>query len=95
MLFVFFISANINNLSANNSSNYVKNNWEFTTPKISVTFWKVKMTKKDLKTEIKKRKKYHKDLLLKYNEFFDEKYLNLISENSLILSNLRNELENN
>lgn len=50
--------------------------------------------KRDLKKEIKKRKKYHKTLLEKYNESFDEKYLNLISENSLILSSLRTELKN-
>jgi hypothetical protein len=29
---------------------------------------KVVITKKELKTEIKKRKKYHKNLLEKYNE---------------------------
>lgn len=50
---------------------------------------KFKVTKKDLKTEIKQRKKYHKSLLSIYNEWFDPKYLELIQSNSNRLSSLR------
>lgn len=50
---------------------------------------KVKISKKDLKDEIKRRKKYHKSLLNIYNESFNHKYLELIAENSGKLSYLR------
>jgi hypothetical protein len=46
-----------------------------------------------LKDEIKKRKKYHKLLLEEYNLTFEQKTLDLISENSLILTNLRKDLK--
>jgi hypothetical protein len=46
-----------------------------------------------LKNEIKKRKKYHKLLLEQYNASFEQKTLDLISENSLILTNLRKDLK--
>lgn len=49
-----------------------------------------KITKKDLKKEIKKRKKYHRSLLSTYNESFDKKYLDKIAYNSKRLSDLRN-----
>ena len=52
-----------------------------------------KVTKKSLKNEIKKRKKYHKLLLEQYNASFEQKTLDLISENSLILTNLRKDLK--
>ena len=51
------------------------------------------MTKREIKVEINKRKKYHKSLLEKYNESFDEKYLNMISKNSQYLSKLRADLK--
>lgn len=50
----------------------------------------LKVTKKDLKEEIKKRKKYHKSLLTIYNESFDQKYLDLIAFNSQRISDLKN-----
>lgn len=50
---------------------------------------KIKISKKDLKDEIKRRKKHHKALLSIYNESFDSEYLNLIQENSARLTRLR------
>lgn len=53
--------------------------------------WKV--TKKEIKREIKNRKRYHKNLLEKYNSNFDKKILDFIQENSLILTKLRKQLK--
>lgn len=50
---------------------------------------KTKISKKDLKDEIKRRKKHHKALLSTYNESFSPLYLELIAENSAKLSYLR------
>ena len=44
--------------------------------------------KKILKKQIQKRKKYHKNLLSLYNEWFDAKYLDMISKNGVILDRL-------
>lgn len=81
-LLLFFFTTNINIINANFSSENREN------------IVKVNLTKKDLKNEIKKRKKYHKTLLENYNKNFEKKYFDLIVENSLILSNLRQELNN-
>lgn len=50
---------------------------------------KEKLTKKELKNEIKRRKKYHKSLVTAYNESFSEEYLSLIQENSRQLTAFR------
>ena len=88
MLFILFTALQNVPVGSANSSKTI-DSWD----NANSTTKKVVITKKELKTEIKKRKKYHKNLLEKYNEWFDEKYLNLISENSLILSSLREELK--
>lgn len=54
---------------------------------------KPKLSKKDLKDEIKRRKKHHKALLSIYNESFEEKYLELIADNSSKLTKLRELLQ--
>lgn len=72
-----------------NNENFVVNENFHSEQKIE----KVNFTKKDLKKEIKKRKKYHRVLLEKYNKNFEKKYFNLIKENSLILTNLRKEFK--
>lgn len=46
------------------------------------------INRKTLKNEIKKRKKYHRYLLEEYNKSFEEKFLPLIQENSLILTEM-------
>ncbi len=71
---------NQNRYSKDKSNKYLKdkNNKNF------------KVTKKDLKNEIKKRKKYHRSLLSTYNKSFDNKYLEKIAYNSKRLSDLRN-----
>jgi hypothetical protein len=50
---------------------------------------KWKITKKDLKDEIKRRKKYHKSLLSVYNESFKQEHLDLLANNSKQLLVLR------
>ncbi|MDR1944754.1 MAG: hypothetical protein LBQ59_01340 [Candidatus Peribacteria bacterium] len=50
---------------------------------------KSRITKKDLKNEIKRRKRYHKALLSIYNESFKQEYLDLIADNSKRLLVLR------
>lgn len=50
--------------------------------------------KKQLKKEIKRREKYHVNLLNYYNINFNENYLNLITDNSRILSSLRQKYYN-
>jgi len=45
--------------------------------------------KKILKKEIQKRKRYHKNLLSLYNKNFEEKYLNLITDNGVKINNLK------
>lgn len=54
---------------------------------------KTKLSKRDLKDEIKRRKKHHKALVSIYNESFQEEYLDLIADNSKKLSYLRALLE--
>lgn len=81
------ISAN-NNLKLNSGVKIFEKNIENNSNIV-----KISLSKRDIKSEIKKRKKYHRNLLEKYNNGFEEKYLNLISENSLILTSLRNELK--
>lgn len=49
--------------------------------------------KKILKKEIQNRKKYHKNLVNIYNQNFDNNYLELIKNNSLLINNLKNELK--
>lgn len=51
--------------------------------------------KKVLKKEIQKRKRYHKNLLSQYNSSFDAKYLNMITDNGIIINNLRKYYEFN
>lgn len=51
--------------------------------------------KKVLKKEIGKRKRYHKTLLSQYNKWFDTKYLNMITNNGIIINNLRKYYELN
>ena len=97
MLFILFTALQNVPVGSANSSKTI-DSWDKVllkelSEKANSSTKKVVITKKELKTEIKKRKKYHKNLLEKYNEWFDEKYLNLISENSLILSSLREELK--
>lgn len=46
--------------------------------------------KKILKKEIRDRKRYHKSLLSIYNNNFNEKYLNLIRKNWIVINNLEN-----
>lgn len=50
--------------------------------------------KKVLKKQIQNRKKLHKNLLSIYNENFDNKYLEQITNNWLILNQLNNYYEN-
>lgn len=54
---------------------------------------KEKISKKELKDEIKRRKKHHKALMAIYNENFEEHYLELIAQNSERLTNLRELLQ--
>lgn len=51
--------------------------------------------KKVLKKEIQKRKKYHKNLVSLYNNWFYTRYLNIITKNSIIIYNLRKYYELN
>jgi hypothetical protein len=50
---------------------------------------KAKITKKNLKSEIKRKKKYHKFLLGTYNESFKQEHLDLLAQNSKQLLALR------
>lgn len=93
VIFVFFLVFQNENLDAKNTEKLEEAKLLTENTTIKKTISKVKFTKQELKKEIKKRKKYHKVLLEKYNKDFDEKYFNLISENSLILTNLRKELK--
>jgi len=49
--------------------------------------------KKILKKEIQNRKKYHKNLVSIYNQNFDNNYLELIKNNSLLIDKLKSELK--
>lgn len=83
VMFLFFVFANWNVIKADFSvENQARKVF------YSTNFWK-NFTKKELKSEIKTRKKIHRFLLEKYNENFEEKYFNLIKQNSLILTDLR------
>ncbi|MDD2871025.1 MAG: hypothetical protein PHS49_03465 [Candidatus Gracilibacteria bacterium] len=46
--------------------------------------------KKLLKKEIQNRRKLHRNLLSMYNDGFEQKYLDMITNNSLHISNLEN-----
>lgn len=46
--------------------------------------------KKLLKKEIQNRRKLHRNLLSMYNDWFEQKYLDMITNNSLHISNLEN-----
>lgn len=101
VIFVFVSVFYHGNISANNNLKLNSNNLKLNSGvKIfeknienNSNIVKISLSKRDIKSEIKKRKKYHRNLLEKYNDGFEEKYLNLISENSLILTSLRNELK--
>lgn len=54
-----------------------------------------KKDKKILKTEIRRRKRYHKGLLSLYNKDFDTQYLDLITSNWLIINDLNKYYEKN
>lgn len=47
-----------------------------------------KPSKKMLKKELKRKKRFHRSLVAKYNETFNEKYLELIQTNSEKISEL-------
>ena len=63
--------------------------WQKKTKKLNKNY-----EKKQLKKEIKRREKYHGNLLNYYNINFNENYLNLITDNSRILSSLRQKYYN-
>lgn len=64
--------------------------WLSNDNKNSVNLYK---NKKILKKEIQNRKKYHKNLVNIYNQNFDNNYLELIKNNSIIIDNLKKELK--
>lgn len=90
LVFLLLTSSNLVNWNFENKNSYSNINFENINENKNI--WKI--TKKELKKEIKQRKKYHKNLLEKYNLDFDSKTLWMLQENSLILSNLRYELKN-
>ena len=68
----------------------------FTSIPWSLAFWNHSRPDVNLQwfyREATLRKKYHKLLLEEYNLTFEQKTLDLISENSLILTNLRKDLK--
>lgn len=89
-MFLLLTSTNFVNWNFENKN--FSSNINFENINENKNIWKI--TKKELKKEIKQRKKYHKNLLEKYNLDFDSKTLWMLQENSLILSNLRYELKN-
>lgn len=90
LVFLLLTSSNLVNWNFENKNSYSNINFENINENKNI--WKI--TKKELKKEIKQRKKYHKTLLEQYNTNFDANILWRIKENSLILSNLRYELKN-
>lgn len=93
-IFVFLVIFPNKELNAENLQKTEKTSDLLLNPTVSVEqIFKKDLTKKEIKVEIKKRKKYHKSLLEKYNESFEEKYLNMISKNSQYLSKLRIDLK--
>lgn len=90
LVFLLLTSSNLVNWNFENKNSYSNINFENINENKNI--WKI--TKKELKKEIKQRKKYHKTLLEQYNTNFDVNILWRIKENSLILSNLRYELKN-
>ncbi|MDP2090350.1 MAG: hypothetical protein Q8K30_02025 [Candidatus Gracilibacteria bacterium] len=51
------------------------------------------INKVELKKEIRKRRVYHKNLLYMYNKDFEEKHLNSITHNGLIINTLEKHLK--
>lgn len=93
LLFVLFTSIPWNLAFWNHSKTDANLQWFYRDDAAARFTSSQKVTKKSLKNEIKKRKKYHKLLLEQYNASFEQKTLDLISENSLILTNLRKDLK--
>ena len=93
MLFVLFTSIPWSLAFWNHSRPDINLQWFYREATLTKLTNSQKVTKKSLKDEIKKRKKYHKLLLEEYNLTFEQKTLDLISENSLILTNLRKDLK--
>jgi len=93
LLFIFFISANnleASNINSNKSLSKVSKIENVEKNKKEKKYTKINFKNKNiLKKQIQKRKKYHKNLLSLYNTNFDEKYLNMITNNGIIINNLR------
>lgn len=56
---------------------------------------KLRVDKRKLKKEIKRRKKLHRGLLALYNKDFEEKYLQIIASNSLKIEKLKSIIQRN
>jgi hypothetical protein len=93
LLFIFFISVNNTNAVNINRSNLNRevfniesvNNNDKGNNYTKINF----KDKKVLKKEIQKRKRYHRNLLSQYNKNFEIKYLDMITNNGIIISRLR------
>lgn len=88
---VFIILSSFSNIYTIYSFDKVAENKEFVNTKIKIKEIKnrdIKKSKKELKKEIQKRKKFHKWLLAQYNQNFSQKKLDEITKNSIIISKL-------
>lgn len=92
LIWIFLILTSINSADFSYSYDKIEENWKNIFSEIKKeNIWK--MSKKEIKKDIKIRKKYHKKMLENYNKNFDEKILEFIKENSIILKKLKEELK--
>ena len=105
LIFLIVFTTFTYDVSASYNSNWLKNiespktAWyiwvnnrktnSYTTKKEKDNNKKLKVTKKDLKQEIKKRKKYHRSLLSTYNQSFKQEHLDMLAFNSKRISELK------